>query len=89
MNVCGRLPCDQGAYRASALPQSIGQDLFGDFACVTPCLGGYECLWQSVYLGPCGAGTRWLWDNSTQHIREASTPRFCLTMCPTQVRHST
>lgn len=69
--------------------QSIGQDLFGEFTCLSPCFGGYECLWQSTYLGPCASpDSRWLWDNSTQHLRQRSTPDVCLTVCPTQVSRS-
>jgi hypothetical protein len=71
------------------LLQTIGQDLFGEFTCLSPCFGGYECLYQSAYLGPCASpDSRWLWDNSTQHLRQQAQPDICLTMCPTQVRSS-
>lgn len=90
---CSRFQIDTGALQRRCSPdslplpaQSIGQDLFGEFTCLSPCFGGYECLWQSTYLGPCDSPeSRWLWDNATQHLRQRSTPDICLTMCPTQV----
>lgn len=78
--ICTRLPS------AALLLQTIGQDLFGEFTCLSPCFGGYECLYQSAYLGPCDSlDSRWLYDNSTQHLRQLVQPDICLTMCPTQV----
>lgn len=69
--------------------QSLGHVLYGEEACLTACQEGFQCLWQSAFLGACSAGggnPAWLWDDASLHIRERASPDLCLTMCPSQVR---